>query len=82
MYRTYVSYHGTVRFLRTVPLISVVKQRSINDICDLCWRVFCLYLIRIIPKDKLKAAFLKRVNGSTQSELNELSSEPKKKGSW
>ena len=23
---------------------------------------FCLYLIRIIPKDMLKAAFLKRVN--------------------
>ena len=32
--------------------------------------VFLVYLIRIISKDKLKAAFLKRVNGSTQSELN------------
>ena len=31
---------------------------------------FSLYLIRIILKDKLKAAFLKRANGSTQVELN------------
>ena len=27
-------------------------------------------LICIIPKDKLKAAFLKNLNGATQSELN------------
>ena len=53
-------------FLRTVPSINLVKQKSIDDLCDLCWRVCGLYLIRIIPKDKLKAAFRKKVNGLTQ----------------
>ena len=37
---------------------------------------FRLYLIRILPKDKLKAAFLKRVNSSTQGELNFYIDEP------
>ena len=59
-----------MRFLRTVPSISLVKQRSIIDKCDLCSGVFCLYLIRFISKDKLKEAFLNKVNGSTQGELN------------
>ena len=35
-------------FLRTGSSINPVKQPSIRDTCDLCWRVFCLYLIRII----------------------------------
>ena len=31
------------KFLATrLPSINLAKQRSINDICDLCWRVFCL----------------------------------------
>ena len=37
---------------------------------------FCLYVVRIIPKDKLKAAFVRRVNGSTQEELNFCEGEP------
>ena len=37
---------------------------------------FCLYLNRIVAKDNLKAAFLKRVNGSTQYELNCCEGEP------
>ena len=38
--------------------------------------LFCLHLIRIMPKDKLKAKFLKKVNGSTQSESNFCGGEP------
>ena len=74
-------------FLCTAPSINLVKQRSTNDICNLCWCVFCLYLISIIPKDKLKAAFLKRVNGSTQDELifvrvNQFKGVNQKNGNW
>ena len=48
-------------------------------------------MIRIIPKDKLKVAFLKTVNDSTQDELNFCEGKPvqrgklkkkKKKGNW
>ena len=38
--------------------------------------LFCLYLIRTIPKDKLKAAFLSRMNVSTRGELNFYEGEP------
>ena len=37
---------------------------------------FWFYLVRIRAKDKLKAGFLKRVNGSTQGELNFCEGEP------
>ena len=37
---------------------------------------FRLYLIRIISKDNLKAAFPKRVTDSTQRELNFCEGEP------
>ena len=76
-------------FLLTQPSINLVKQRSIDDmLCDLFQLFFCLYLIRIIPKNKLKTALLKRINGSTQGELNFCEGEAlqrgesKNKGNW
>ena len=45
--RTVPTYRSLLlRFLRTVTSINLGKQRSMNDICDLCCFVVRLYLMR------------------------------------
>ena len=63
---------------KKVPLLPPLSAGG--PACDLCWRIFCSYPIRIAPKDKLKAAFCGRVNGSPQGELNFWEGKPVYRG--